>query len=111
MALEMLELMAMFNVERTASGKATVALSIGIASGEVVAGYAGTPRRAAFVCVGAAVHRAARLEALATQRAGAVLIDSATHAALAGRALTDTLVSVTLPGSPAAMPVYALKTT
>jgi adenylate cyclase len=110
-ALEMLELMAMFNAERTASGKATVALSIGIASGEVVAGYAGTPRRAAYVCVGAAVQRAARLEALATQRAGAVLIDSATHAALAGRALTDTLASVTLPGSPAAMPVYALKTT
>jgi adenylate cyclase len=110
-ALEMLELVAMFNAERAASGKAPVALSIGIASGEVVAGYAGTPRRAAYVCVGAAVRRAARLEALTTQGAGAVLIDGTTHAALAGRALTETLASVTLPGSPAAVPVYALKTT
>ena len=110
-ALEMLELVAMFNAERAASGKATIALGIGIASGEVVAGYAGTPRRAAYVCVGAAVHRAVQLEALATQRAGAVVIDGATHAAVSGRTPTNTLPSVTLAGSPAATPVYALKTT
>lgn len=84
-AQEMLDLVAQFNAERCALGKAPIAMGIGIASGEVVAGPAGTPRRAAYVCVGAAVERAARLEALASERAGAVLIDGATHAALAGR--------------------------
>ena len=49
------------------------------------------------------------LEALATPHGGSVLIDSATHAALAGRVATDTVQSAVLPGSPTAVPVYALK--
>ena len=107
-ALEMLELVAQFNAERAALGKTPIVLGIGLASGEVVAGYAGTPRRAAHVCVGAAVQRAARLEALANGRAGAVLIDGATYSALSGRVATDALAPVALPGSPLAVPVYAL---
>ncbi|MGZ5278234.1 MAG: hypothetical protein ACXWCU_20200, partial [Caldimonas sp.] len=79
--------------------------------GEVVAGHAGTPRRAAYVCVGAAVQRALRLEALAAERgAGAVLVDAASHAALAGRVATDASQPAVLPGSPAAVPVHALRT-
>ncbi len=108
-ALEMLELVVQFNAERSALGKVPVVPSIGIASGEVVAGRAGTPRRAAYVCVGAAVERAARLEALAGERAGAVLIDGETHAALAGRVATSALSPVALPGSATAVPVHALK--
>ena len=82
-AQEMLELTAQFNQERTSIGKLPIVLGIGIASGEIVAGHAGTPRRASFVCVGAAVQRAAALAAEATQRGDAVLIDGSTHAALA----------------------------
>jgi len=82
-AREMLELAAQFNHERTSTGKLPIALGIGIASGEIVAGHAGTPRRASFVCVGAAVQRAAALAAEATQRGDKVLIDASTHAALA----------------------------
>jgi adenylate cyclase len=108
-ALEMLELVAQFNAERSALGNAPIALGIGLAGGEVVAGHAGTPRRAGYVCVGAAVERAARLEALASERAGAVLLDGATHAALAGRIATDALPPVALPGSATAVPVHALK--
>ncbi len=110
-ALEMLELVAQFNAERAALGKPAIALHVGIASGEVVAGDAGTARRMAFVCVGAAVERAACLEALASGRAGAVLIDAATHAALSGREPTQALPSAVLPGSPSAVPVHALKGT
>ncbi|MCE9657580.1 MAG: response regulator [Burkholderiales bacterium] len=110
-ALEMLELVAQFNAERAALGKPAIALHVGIAGGEVVAGYAGTARRMAYVCVGAAVERAARLEALASGQAGAVLIDSATHAALSGREPTQALPPAVLPGSPDAVPVHALKRT
>ena len=110
-ALEMIELSAMFNAEHAASGKAPIALGIGIASGEVTAGHAGTPRRASYVVVGAAVQRAAALEALTMQHARSVLIDGATNVALSKRAPTEGLPSATLPGSATAMPVYALKAT
>lgn len=82
-AQEMLELTAQFNRERTSTGKLSIGLSVGIASGEIVAGHAGTPRRASFVCVGPAVQQAAALAAEATQRGDTVLIDGSTHAALA----------------------------
>ena len=108
-ALEMGELMAQFNAERSATGKVPVGLGIGIASGEVVAGYAGTPQRTAYVCVGAAVERAARPEALAGGGAGAVLIDGRTRAAIGGRVPTETVSPAVLPGSPTAVPVHALK--
>ena len=108
--LEMIELVAMFNAERAAAGKAPIAASIGIASGEVVAGPAGTPQRAAPVCVGAAVQRAARLEALATERDAPVLIDGVTCAALAGRVASHSLPAAVLPGSATPVPVHALNT-
>ena len=104
-ALEMIELVALFNAERVAAGKAPVVPGIGIASGEVLAGHAGTPRRAGYVCVGAAVQSAARLEALASEGSAQALIDAATHAALSGRVAT-----IAVPGSPKAAPVHALKT-
>ena len=110
-AREMGELMAQFNAERAASAKTPAGLGIGIASGEVVAGHAGTPQRTAYVCVGAAVERAARLEAMAGSGAGAVLIDAATHAAVAGRVATEAVSPAVLPGSPTAVPVHALKPT
>jgi DNA-binding response OmpR family regulator len=110
-ALEMVELIRLFNAERVAAGKAPLALGIGIASGEVVAGHAGTRHRAAHVCVGAPVRRAAALERLATRSARTVLIDAATEAILVGRAATEGMPPATLPGSAAAVPVYALRTT
>ena len=82
-AREMLELAAQFNGERVSTGKAPIVQGVGIASGEIISGHAGTPRRGAFVCVGDAVQRAAALAAEATQRGDAVLIDGITHAALA----------------------------
>ena len=103
-ALEMGELMAQFNAERAATGRAPVGLGIGIASGEVVAGYTGTSQRTAYVCVGAAVERAARLEALAGGAAGAVLIDGATHARPCRAACRPT--PCRRPCCPAARPRY-----
>ena len=41
-ACEMIETIDLFNVDRTAAGKPPIAIGIGIASGEMVAGYAGT---------------------------------------------------------------------
>jgi adenylate cyclase len=109
-AMEISELMAQFNDERRVSGKAPVGSGVGIASGEVVAGGCGTPRRATYVCVGAPVERAARLAALATQPGCSALLDAATHAAVSGRLATDAVrTAAASRGSPTDGPAYVLK--
>ncbi|MBL8344957.1 MAG: response regulator [Rubrivivax sp.] len=82
-AVEMIELL---NAERTAQGKPALRIAIGIASGEVVAGQAGTHQRATYACVGEPVDRALRLKLQAAGGSQAVLFDDATQAALAGSA-------------------------
>ena len=62
-ALDMQEMIEMFNHERVALEKEPIRTGIGIASGEVVAGYTGTQQRATCTCIGDTVNLAARLEA------------------------------------------------
>ena len=83
-AADMTELMDMLAAERSAAGRAPVACAVGIASGTLLVGVAGTPRRAGYACVGAAVARSAELAAAAAQQSGGVLVDAATAAALEG---------------------------
>jgi len=108
-AQEMRELTAGLDAERIAVGQAPLALGIGIAGGEVVAGYAATSRRTAFVCIGAAVERAEQLARLATTATAAVLMDDTTHAGLGGRVATEPLAPALLPGSLKAVPIHALE--
>ena len=62
-ALDMIEMIELLNAERAAVAKSPLAIGIGIASGEVVAGYTGTQQRATYTCIGDTVNLAARLEA------------------------------------------------
>jgi adenylate cyclase len=81
-ALEMVDLMAQFNLQRVAAAKPQIHIGIGIASGEVVAGYTGTQARATYTCIGDTVNLAARLEAHTKLAQRGVLIDQATRVAL-----------------------------
>src|SRR5438094_9956526 len=47
-ALEMIEMVELFNVERAAATKPQIRIGIGIATGEMVAGYTGTNDRATY---------------------------------------------------------------
>jgi class 3 adenylate cyclase len=81
-AQDMLALIEQFNLDRDAGGKPPIRIGIGIATGEVVAGYAGTQQRATYTCIGDVVNLAARLEAQTKEADCAILIDTATRAAL-----------------------------
>ena len=81
-ALEMLELVAGFDREQAAQGKPEIRIGVGIASGQVIAGYTGTERRVTYTCVGDTVNLAAHLEAHTKVLGRPILIDERTRAGL-----------------------------
>ena len=81
-AQDMLAMMTEFNLERVAGNKPEVRIGIGIATGEVVAGYAGTQERATYTCIGDKVNLAARLEAHTKVVGCDILMDETTRCAL-----------------------------
>jgi class 3 adenylate cyclase len=107
-AQEMIELIALFNQDRKAAGKKPIQIGIGMASGEMIAGYAGTKARATYTCIGDTVNLAARIEAHTKVAGRAILIDGATRAALPERIAVEALGAVTFKGFAAAAEVYSV---
>ena len=107
-SLEMVDLIEQFNLDRTAASKAPIRIGIGIATGEVVAGYAGTQQRATYTCVGDTVNLAARLEDHTKVARRRILIDDATHHALGVGLPTQALGEVELKGKAAAVKIFAV---
>ena len=81
-ALEMTEMIELFNAGQAAAGRPTIRIGIGIATGQVIAGYTGTQRRATYTCVGDTVNLAARLEAHTKVAGEPILIDEHTRRSL-----------------------------
>lgn len=77
-ALEMIELLDGFNLQRAALNKTQINIGIGIASGRVIAGYAGTQHRATYTCVGDTVNLASRIENHTKEVQRPILIDQYT---------------------------------
>lgn len=109
-AREMIELVELFNRERVAAKKPAIRIGIGIASGDVVAGYTGTHQRATYTCVGNTVNLAARLEGHTKEAGRSILLDGATHAQLGEAAGLVSLGRVTLKGVAAPVDVYGIDT-
>lgn len=107
-AQEMVEMIMLFNRERDAAGKPPIAIGIGIASGEMVAGYTGTNQRATYTCIGNTVNLAARLETHTKAVQRAILIDEATRAALSDKIAVEALGPVPFRGKSAAVEVFAV---
>lgn len=107
-AQEMVEMMVLFNREREAMGKPRIAIGIGIASGEMVAGYTGTNERATYTCIGDTVNLAARLETHTKVVQRPILIDQATRFALSDRIVIEPLGLVPFRGKAAAVEVFAV---
>jgi class 3 adenylate cyclase len=107
-ALEMIELIELFNVEQIGAGRTAIRIGIGIASGEMVAGYTGTNERATYTCIGDTVNIAARLEAHTKTAGRPVLIDAATRDGLRSDAAIEAIGQVTLRGKTQPVAVYAV---
>ena len=107
-AREMIELIEMLNVEREAGGKTPLKVGIGIATGDMIAGYTGTHSRATYTCIGDAVNLAARLEAYTKEAGQPILIDGDTAAGLDGASVLEPLGEVRLKGKATAVKVFAV---
>jgi adenylate cyclase len=107
-AQEMVELIDLFNLEREAEEKPPIKIGIGIASGEMVAGYTGTNQRATYTCIGDTVNLAARLETHTKVAQRTILIDQATRAALSERVTVEPLGQVPLKGKAVPVDIFSV---
>ena len=107
-ALEMIQLVELFNHERVIAKKPQIRIGIGIASGEMVAGYTGTQARATYTCIGNTVNLAARLETHTKVATRAILIDSDTRDGLSERIEVESLGPVAFKGIAAPVDVFSV---
>ena len=107
-AREMMQMLRLFNADRRAAGKPELAIGIGIATGDVVAGYTGTHDRATYTCVGNTVNLAARLEAHTKEAREPILVDGETNRALGKSVATRALGAVEIRGRNEPIEVHAV---
>ncbi len=107
-ALEMMELLEGFNLDRSARNRITIRIGIGIASGRVIAGYTGTQHRATYTCVGDTVNLAARIESHTKQAGKPILIDKFTREGLPDDIRVEDLGEVVFKGKHQAVNIFAV---
>jgi class 3 adenylate cyclase len=83
-ALDIRRQLADFNNEQAKKNGLQIEMGVGIATGSVVAGYAGTQSRATYLCVGDIINLSARLESHTKVVKRPILIDDNTCKELDG---------------------------
>jgi len=107
-ALEMVELVDLFNHEQAGQNKVQLQIGVGVATGQVIAGYTGTQNRATYTCVGDAVNVAARLEAHTKAIGHPILIDENTYALLNSTLTGEDLGPIDIKGKKDKVRVFAV---
>lgn len=108
-ATEMVTVLNEFNQKRVAENKEQINIGIGIASGTVIAGYAGTQHRATYTCVGDTVNLAARIESHTKVVGCPILIDGETRAGLPESMQVDSLGKVMFKGKTIPVQIYSVE--
>src|SRR6185503_4736062 len=86
-AMAMRRMLAALNLRRRERGQAEIRLGIGVATGEVVAGTIGSPKRMDYTVIGDCVNVASRLQALTKTYGVGILVCEAIAAAVPLREL------------------------
>jgi adenylate cyclase len=107
-ALEMVELIEAFNQQQALENKFQIKIGIGIASGKMIAGYAGTQQRAAYTCVGDTVNLASRIEDYTKQVGKPILIDKFTRESLPAQIRVEEIGEITFKGKQQAVGVFSV---
>jgi adenylate cyclase len=108
-ALEMMEMLTAFNEVRTALDRPQIKIGVGIATGNVVAGFTGTQHRATYTCIGDTVNLAARIEQHTKVVDCPILIDQYTSEGLSQEIGLDALGSVLFKGKHQPINIFAVK--
>jgi adenylate cyclase len=107
-AQEMIEMIELFNFDQKATGRPVIQIGIGIATGQVIAGYTGTQRRATYTCVGDTVNVAARLESYTKTAGVPILIDQNTRDCLSPAIHVINLGQVQVKGKTQELATYSV---
>lgn len=107
-ALEMMDMLDIFNRDQIARDKIPIQIGIGIASGKMIAGYTGTQHRAVYTCIGDTVNLASRIEDYTKQAGKPILISEDTKRGLSEAVKTEFLGNVTFKGKHQAVGIYAV---
>ena len=108
-AMEMVAVLKEFNQKRSTENKTQINIGIGIASGTVIAGYAGTQHRATYTCIGDTVNLAARIEAHTKIIGCPILIDAETRACLPESIPVDELGEILFKGKTIPVEIYSVR--
>ena len=107
-AMQMIELIDLFNQEQALLKRAPIAIGIGIASGSVIAGFVGTQRRTTYTCIGDTVNLASRLESHTKVVGQPILIEENTRLGLDPKILVVPQGEVQLRGKTQAVKVFSV---
>lgn len=107
-ALEMKEMLDVFNQQQISQNKPSIKIGIGIASGQVVAGFTGTEHRATYTCIGDTVNLAARIENHTKLAGKPILIDQTTRTYILELIQVEDLGMITFKGKNQAINIFAV---
>lgn len=106
---QMLEKLKLFNQKQVEQNKTVIHIGIGIASGEMVAGYTGTQSRAIYTCIGDTVNLASRIEAHTKVALRPFIIDAHTCEGLPDDIHVEPLGAVVFKGKQHPINIFAVK--
>ena len=108
-ALEMIELLRIFNEQRVLQKREQLRIGIGIATGRVIAGYTGTQHRATYTCVVDTVNVAARIQDHTKITGTPILLDQYTREGLPDAIPVNALGKVTFKGKHQAINIFSVE--
>jgi len=108
-AIELVRQTEAYDREQERKGKLRLSIGVGIATGQVIAGYAGTETRATYLCIGDTVNLSARLESHTKEVGRTIVLDDATRAMLGDSIELEPLGEHLFKGKTKPVAVFAVR--